>query len=105
MLSGQLVQDRVGLRIANSFNLSRSADLITVLEPYWVYDASGATHGAPYSYDTHLPVVFMGPGIKPGFYDQNVAINDIAPTLSTLLEVETPSGSTGRVLSEMLEPR
>jgi hypothetical protein len=105
LLLGQLVQDRVGLRIANSFNPSRSADLITVLEPYWVYDASGATHGAPYSYDTHLPMVFMGPGIKPGLYDQTVAINDIAPTLSTILEVETPSGSTGRVLSEMLEPR
>lgn len=105
VVSGQFVPDSVGLRIANSFNPSRSADLITVLEPYWVYDASGATHGTPYSYDTHIPMVFMGPGIKPGFYDRNVAINDIAPTLSTILEVETPSGATGRVLSEMLEPR
>jgi hypothetical protein len=30
-------------------------------------------------------------------------VNDIAPTLSTLLEVETPSGSVGRVLSEILQ--
>jgi hypothetical protein len=30
-------------------------------------------------------------------------VNDIAPTLAAILEVETPSGSTGRVLSEMFK--
>jgi hypothetical protein len=44
----------------------------------------------------------MGPGIRPGKYHQSVAVNDIAPTLSTILEIETPSGSVGRVLGEML---
>jgi hypothetical protein len=31
-----------------------------------------------------------------------VMVNDIAPTLATMLDVETPSGSIGRVLDEML---
>jgi hypothetical protein len=49
----------------------------------------------------------MGTGIRAGRYDNNVAVNDIAPTLSTILEVETPAGSVGRVLTEMwaAEPR
>ncbi len=57
-----------------------------------------------YSYDTHVPILLMGPGIKPGKYHQPAAVNDIAPTLATLLEVETPAGSMGRVLVEALVP-
>jgi arylsulfatase A-like enzyme len=84
----------------------RGADLVIILEPYWLYGAkgSGTTHGTPYNYDTHVPVIFMGARIKPGKYNQRVAPNDIAPTLATMLEVETPSGSSGRVLDEMLTP-
>jgi hypothetical protein len=31
-----------------------------------------------------------------------IAVNDIATTLATMLDVEPPSGSSGRVLTEML---
>jgi hypothetical protein len=44
----------------------------------------------------------MGPGIKAGRYNETVQPNDIAPTLATMLDVQTPSGSSGRVLSEMI---
>jgi hypothetical protein len=44
----------------------------------------------------------MGPGIRPGRYNNAIAVNDVAPTLATMLDVETPSGSAGRVLTEML---
>jgi arylsulfatase A-like enzyme len=44
----------------------------------------------------------MGAGIKPGRYHKAVAVNDIAPTLATMLEIEIPSGAYGRVLEEML---
>ena len=47
----------------------------------------------------------MGSGIKAGRYDNNVALNDVAPTLATLFEVESPSGAAGRVLTEMLNSR
>jgi hypothetical protein len=46
----------------------------------------------------------MGPGIRPGRYDATVALNDLAPTVATLLAIETPSGSQGRVLHEILVP-
>ena len=44
----------------------------------------------------------MGAGIKAGQYAMPVAVNDIAPTLASMLEIETPSGSVGRVLTEIL---
>lgn len=100
---GEYLNDSVGRRVANSYYPHRSADVIAILSPYWLVGSSGTSHGTPFSYDTHLPLIFMGPGIRPGFYDRTVAINDIAPTLATLLEVETPSGSSGRVLYEMLD--
>jgi hypothetical protein len=43
----------------------------------------------------------MGAGIRAGRYYQAVKLNDVAPTLAAILDVETPSGSVGRVLSEM----
>ena len=46
-------------------------------------------------------MIFLGQGIKMGEFHQAVAVNDIAPTLSTILGVETPSGSVGRILSEI----
>ena len=49
-----------------------------------------------------MPVIFLGAGIRAGQYHAAIAVNDIAPTLATMLEIETPSGSVGRVLTEML---
>jgi arylsulfatase A-like enzyme len=50
-----------------------------------------------------VPMLLMGPGIKPGRYDANVVVNDIAPTLATLLDVQTPSGSSGRILPALVQ--
>jgi Type I phosphodiesterase / nucleotide pyrophosphatase len=89
-------------RLLAGFHPERSGDVEILLEPYWIGQESGTSHGTPYSYDTHIPLVFMGPGVRLGRYDAAVAMNDIAPTLATMLDVETPSGSSGRVLTEML---
>jgi predicted AlkP superfamily pyrophosphatase or phosphodiesterase len=101
IMRGELKQDRIGIRVRNGFNEERSADVLVIPEPYWVFSKKGTTHGAPYSYDSHVPVIFMGAGIKAGRYHTAVAVNDIAPTLASMLDVETPSGSEGRVLEEM----
>jgi predicted AlkP superfamily pyrophosphatase or phosphodiesterase len=104
LLSGEVAPDTIGRRILRGYNLTRSGDLEIVLEPYWMRAVSGTTHGTPYAYDAHIPLVFMGPGIRPGRYDATVALNDLAPTVATLLAIETPSGSQGRVLNEILVP-
>jgi hypothetical protein len=102
---GNVPDDKIATRVVRSFNPRRSGDIEILLDPYWIRSASGTTHGSAYSYDTHIPLVFMGPGIRPGQYLQEVALNDLAPTLSTMLQIETPSGSVGSVLNVMLIPR
>jgi len=102
LFRGDVPRNNWTSRLLASFNPARSGDVEILLEPYWIGQETGASHGTPYSYDTHIPLVFMGPGVRPGRYDSAVAMNDIAPTLATMLDLETPSGSSGRVLSEML---
>jgi phosphopentomutase len=101
LMNGYAMEDQVGRRVANGFYQRRGADVYVLLAPYWIYSARGTTHGTAFSYDAHVPVIFMGPGIKTGRFDEKVTVNDIAPTLATLLGIETPSGSVGRVLAEI----
>ena len=102
LMNGAILEDPVGVSMRNGFNQARSGNVIVMLDPYWMVSRSGTTHGAPFDYDTHVPVLFLGPQIRAGRYNANIMVNDIAPTLATMLDVETPSGSVGRVLDEML---
>jgi predicted AlkP superfamily pyrophosphatase or phosphodiesterase len=102
LLEGRVPPDPWSHRVLASFDRDRSGDVDILLDPYWMASTSGTTHGTPFSYDTHVPLVLMGPGIKPGRYDRPVLLNDLAPTLATLLDVETPSGSSGQPLTEVL---
>ncbi len=105
ILRGALPDDPWCRRVARGFHPARSGDVEILLYPYWIGSGDpGTTHGTPYSYDTHIPLLIMGPGVRPGRYHGGVALNDLAPTLATLLGTETPSGSAGRVLSEALAP-
>jgi hypothetical protein len=102
LLRGEVPNDRIGSRILRGFNARRSGDLEILLEPYWIRQAQGTTHGTPYNYDAHIPLILMGRRITAGEYSDHVALNDLAPTLATLLGVEIPAGSVGRVLTEAL---
>jgi arylsulfatase A-like enzyme len=68
-----------------------------------MFSAQGTTHAAPFSYDTHVPLIFYGTGIHAGIHYEPVTVNDVAPTLAAIFEVETPSGSSGRILSTVFE--
>ncbi|MBX7243934.1 MAG: alkaline phosphatase family protein [Candidatus Sumerlaeaceae bacterium] len=90
--------------IYNGFHPERSGEVLVLCEPFKYASSSsnGTTHGSRFNYDTHVPILFCGNGIKPGTYAGKVDVRDIAPTLSFLLGIKAPSGSTGRVLDEML---
>ena len=104
LIEGRVPPDRWSRRVLLSFDRERSGDVEVLFEPYWMSSASGTTHGTAYSYDTHIPLVLMGPGIRKGRYDRGVVLNDLAPTLATLLGVETPSGASGQALADILQP-
>lgn len=103
LANGSVQSDPIGRAFLLGFNAQRSGDLFILPEPYYLFEATGTSHGTPYDYDTHVPVIFLGPGIKAGRYAGRIAVNDIAPTLSEILGVEQPSGFVGRVLSEILQ--
>jgi len=102
--TGQVQQDSISRAVMLSFFAPRSGDLYVIPEPYYMFDASGTTHGLPYNYDTHVPLLVLGAGIKAATYSRAVAINDVAPTLAAILGVAEPSGSVGHILSELLVP-
>ena len=81
----------------NGFNAKRSGDvLVNYLPAYVDYSPKGTTHGSPYSYDTHVPLIFYGWNIKKGSSTEQVNITDIAATLAMMLNVQFPNGCTGK---------
>ena len=100
LLRGEVAADRIGQRVLRGFNAQRSGDLEIILEPFWMRQATGTTHGSPYNYDAHIPLILMGRHVKRGTYSDHAALNDLAPTIATILGIDPPSGSSGRVLTE-----
>jgi predicted AlkP superfamily pyrophosphatase or phosphodiesterase len=97
------ITDPIERRILHGFHPARSGDVVILAEPYkYLGDTITATHGSPYSYDTHVPLIIMGAGIIPGRYLEPATPADIAPTLSSLLRITPPSSATGRVLVEAI---
>jgi len=103
LASGRVQEDPIGKAVSLGFYGPRYGDLLIVTEPYYLFDATGTSHGTPYNYDNHVPVIFFGTGIKAGVYPEKIAVNDVAPTLAAILGVDQPSGSIGRTLSEILQ--
>lgn len=91
--------------VRRGFHTKRSGDLSIVLESGWTQGSNpfGTTHSSPYTYDTHVPILFYGFGVKGGSSVQYHTITDIAPTLSILMKIKFPSGCTGQPVAELLE--
>lgn len=97
------VTDPIERRALHGFYPARSGDVVLVPEPFkYLAETLAATHGSPYSYDTHVPTIIMGAGVNAGRYLEPASPTDIAPTLSALLRITPPSNSVGRVLVEAL---
>ena len=86
--------------VANGFNRALSGDVMVFSAPGSLFSGgNGTSHGTPWVYDTHVPLLLFGKGVKPGTYAERVSVSDIAPTLSWLLRVEQPNGSVGKLLA------
>jgi len=80
-------------------NKKRSGDAWIVFNPGWLsHDTKGTSHGSPFEYDTHVPLVFYGMNVNKGEYRGLVEITDIAPTIANQLKIMFPNGSFGRVI-------
>ena len=87
--------------LQNGYNHKLSGNVCYIYNPAWMdYSEKGTTHGAGYNYDTHVPIIFYGNGIKKGNYFQYVSITQIAPTICELLQINQTNGCISDPLNE-----
>ena len=91
------IPEEVKYRIVNGYNRERSGDVAIVLKPnFYTHGMKGTDHGTWNPYDTHIPLVFMGWGIKHGATTKRTFMTDIVPTIAALLHVQAPNGCVGQ---------
>lgn len=97
--STESIPEEVKFRIINGYNRERSGDVVIILKPnFYAHGMKGTDHGAWNSYDTHIPLVFMGWGIKHGATTKQTYMTDIAPTIAAMLHVQAPNGCVGKAI-------
>ncbi|KJD37053.1 alkaline phosphatase [Tamlana sedimentorum] len=90
--------------LQKGYSQKRSGDVLIIPSPNYIsYSKTGSTHGSGYKYDTHVPLLLFGKGIKHGETLQKTVIPDIAPTMSALLGISFPNGATGQPLEFVLD--
>ena len=94
----------IGKLAIEGYNAERSGDMVLVMKPFLMQGSgsTGTTHGLPYSYDTHVPVLFFGGGFNKGRYADPFNVTDIVATLAATLHMEVPSQSVGRPLVKIV---
>jgi predicted AlkP superfamily pyrophosphatase or phosphodiesterase len=90
--------------LQNGYNQKRSGDILYVPAPgFALYGPTGSTHGSPHVYDTHVPLIMYGRGIRTGQTFKRTEIPDIVPTLAVLTGIAFPNGLSGQPITEALE--
>jgi predicted AlkP superfamily pyrophosphatase or phosphodiesterase len=98
------LNETVRKMINNGYYPRRSGDIQFVLQPgYFDGGNTGTTHGLWNPYDSHIPLVWYGWGIKPGKTNRETYMTDIAPTIAAMLRIQMPNGSVGHVITEVAE--
>jgi len=81
--------------------------IAAVSKPGWIWvDAPGWTeHGTTQRVDMHVPIIFMGTGLRPRRVSRKVTTEDIGPTFAALAGVRPTEPVSGRVLPEIAPRR
>jgi len=104
LASGEVPDTALGRKYLNSYSPEGSWYVMGLPDIYTVGPGKGTDHTSPYTYDTHVPLAFYGLAFQPGTYRASVEPVDMAATLASLLGINAPTHSVGRVLTEALAP-
>lgn len=86
--------------LQNGYNHKMSGDIAFIYQPAWMdHGEKGTTHGAGYNYDTHVPMLFYGKGIKHGESYTYTTITQIAPSICELVKINQPNACTSEPLN------
>ncbi len=103
-MSSVFFDNGVEALLQKGFNQKRSGDVLYVLDPAVIsYGKTGSTHGSGFNYDTHVPLLFYGQGIKKGSSVSRFEITDLAPTISALLNISFPNGAIGKPIEAVFD--
>jgi predicted AlkP superfamily pyrophosphatase or phosphodiesterase len=97
--------EAIRIALNNGYYPSRNGDIQLIFKPNYIdaWSSTGTTHGLWNPYDSHIPLLWYGWGIKQGKSNREVYMTDIAPTLAALLKIQMPNGSIGKVIEEVLK--
>jgi len=100
-----VLPEPVRTMVVNGYNRERSGSIQVVMKPGWYsgHGKTGTTHGSWNPYDTHIPLLWFGAGIRKGSTHRTVNMTDIAPTIAALLKIQMPNGCIGTVITEALD--
>ncbi len=102
MAEGAVTNDELGRKYLHSYSPYGGWYVMAVPTPFFVAGRRGTSHETPYTYDTHVPLAFFGLAFRAGTYRTHCEPADLAETLSSLLGIDAPTHSIGRVLTEAL---
>lgn len=103
-LASRAAVDPIVMNLYRGHKQGDCGDVILVLNPGWMnYGRTGTTHGSPFAYDTHVPCLFYGAGVESGETYDKTYTRDVAPTMSALLGIPYPNGTTGSPIHQALK--
>lgn len=94
----------IKMMATNGYNQKLSGDIQFIYKPqYFSGGNKGTTHGSWNPYDSHIPLVWYGWGIKKGKTNRETYMTDISATVSALLHIQMPSGNIGHAIEEVMQ--
>jgi len=103
LLRRDTINDAVTRRWIHQLPVRSNVEMVITLTPLSIFAGLVATHGEPYDYDTHVPLIFYGPWFTPGRYSDFVRTVDLAPTLAEIAGVKPGERIDGVVLRRALK--
>jgi hypothetical protein len=104
LAADEIPRTALGNKYRNSYSPEGSWYVMGISDIYTVGSLKGTEHATPYTYDTHVPLLLYGLPFQAGTYRTPAEPVDLAPTLASLLGINAPTHSVGRVLTEGLAP-
>jgi predicted AlkP superfamily pyrophosphatase or phosphodiesterase len=103
LVHGDTVNDPLARRWIHEFPAASNVELVITLSRFSTFGGNVASHGSPYDYDSHVPLIFYGPWFRPGRYPAFVRTVDLAPTLAQIAKVRPTETLDGVVLSTAIK--
>jgi hypothetical protein len=104
-LSTTTLNSKIKQMASNGYYPERCGQIQFILQTQFMesYSPGGTTHGLWNPYDSHIPLLWYGWGVKPGKTNRELYMTDIAPTVAALLHIQMPSGCVGTVIEEIFK--